>query len=191
MRNLILSVVFFAFSFSGSFAARHDTLTPGNYLKLFNNSFTSDYNPGGVRQGNKNKMILSFEKSKQLDSLWVKSGNGKAINPKISGWAYSYRKINDHLFWLIYYTEGESGTSFLLCVFDTRTKTFSKPYQLANAFGDQGDWAYKYGKFVNDSTYNYLHVFGDQEKTIDSISGQDRIRLNGEFMAIQKKKLLK
>ncbi len=92
---------------------------------------------------------------------------------------------------MVYYTEGESGTSFLLCILDTKSKTISQSYQLANAFGDQGDWAYKYGKFENDSTYNYLLVYGSTEGTQDSIFVQDRINRNGEFIELKKRKLKK
>jgi hypothetical protein len=190
-KYLTLSIAFLVLIFSKSYAVNPDTLDLTNYLKLYDNTFTIEYNFGWFPHGNKNEMTLSYSEDKQLGSLYIKLDNGNVISPQFGGWAYSYRKLNDHLFWLIYYIEGESGTSLLLSILDTRKKIFSKPYQLANAFGDQGDWAYKYGKFENDSTYNYLLVYGDQEKTIDSIIGQDKIRLNGELIEISKRKLKK
>jgi hypothetical protein len=111
------------------------------------------------------------------------------MSPEISGWAYSYRKLNEHLFWLVCYSQGESGTSFWLYILDTKHKTVSKSYQLANAFGDQGDWAYTYGKFENDSTYHYLTVFGSEEGTQDSTLYRDRIRRNGEIIELTRRKL--
>ena len=185
---LIISLVL---GFLKSNAGNSDTLTLAEYLRLFNNTFTTDFNLGWFPDGNKNPLTLSFDKKTQLDALKIKLNNGLIISPEISGWAYSYRKLNEHLFWLIYYLESESGTSLNLCILDTENRTISKSYQLANAFGDQGDWAYKYGKFENDSTYHYLLVYGSMQGTQDSIFGQDRIKRNGEFLELQKRELKK
>lgn len=175
--------------FLKSNAGNSDTLTLSEYLKLFDNTFTLDFNLGWFPYGNKNQITFSFDKNKQLDALKIKLSDGLIMSPEIHGWAYSYRKLNEHIFWLVYYMESESGTSLKLCILDTKKKTISKSYQLANAYGDQGDWAYKYGKFENDSTYNYLIVYGSMEGTQDSIFIQDRIKENGEFIELQKRKL--
>ena len=191
MKNRILYIltIGLVLSFSNSKAGNPDTLSLNDYLGLFDNNFTTEFNFGWYHYETKNAMKFSLAENKQLNGCKIKLNNGSILSPEIYGSAYSHRKFCEHLFWLVYLTEGESGNSFWLCVLNTKNKTVSKSYQLANAFGDQGDWAYRYGEFENDSTYNYLFVYGNTEGTLDSISGQDRIIHNGELLELKKRKL--
>jgi hypothetical protein len=175
--------------FLKSTAGNADTLTLTEYLRLFDHAFTPEFNLGWLPYGHKNADKLSFNNVKHLNSLKIRLSNGFIMSPEISGRAYSYLKLNEHLFWLVCCSEGVSGTSFLLYILDTKHKTVSKTYQLANAFGDQGDWAYTYGKFENDSTYTYLTVFGSEEGTQDSTLYRDRIKRNGEVFKLTRRKL--
>lgn len=176
-------------SFLNSKAGETDTLSLNDYLGLFNNKFTTEYDFGWYHYEIKNAKKLLLDETKQLNGTKIKLNNGSIMSPAIYGYAYSYKKFNEHLFWLVYLTQGESGTSILLCVLNTKNETVSKSYLLANAFGDQGDWAYRYGEFENDSTYNYLYVYGNTESTLDSISGQDILRINGQLLKSKERNL--
>lgn len=191
IKHLLTTIFLSAFVFLRLNAGTPDTLKLSEYLKLFDNVFTSEFNLGWTFHGSEKMIRLSFDKYRSLQGLSIELDNGRIMTPEIYGWAYSYRKINNNVFWLVYYTEGESGTSFWLQKLDIENVTLSKAYQLANAFGDQGDWAYKVGNFVNDSTYNYLLVYGTETMTLDSISGEDRIKSNGECLELKKRKLIK
>lgn len=190
IRTLTIMIICQVLIFSKSSAIVPDTLKLSEYLKLFDNKYTNDFKIGWINQvDNSNVINFTYDKNKELYGRKIKLDKGYVLTPDIYGWAYSYRKINNHLFWLIYYNEHESCTSLMLLVLDTKNNTTSQSYELAKVFGDQGDWCYKYGRFENDSTYNYLKVYGSIEGTTDSISGQDRIRFKGEFLELKKRKL--
>ena len=170
-------------------AETRDTLTLSEYLELFEHNFTTNFKITGISVA-KNKIILSFDSTKYLQNISIKLDNGIIISPEIYGYAYSYRKINPNLYWIIYYNEVEVGTSMFLCILNFKNKLLSNPYTLVHYGGDDGYWDYKYGNFINDSTYNYLYVWGNDEKTLDSLTGLDRIKMNGEFIELKKKSLI-
>lgn len=166
---------------------KFDTLTLFNYLNIFDAPFTREFNLNKIHENSILKTYLSFSVNTQLQNLKLKLTNGEIMSPNIYGWAYSFRRISSIHFWLIYYFEGEVGTYLCLRILNIKKKSLSEPYILSKAGGDEGEWEYSFGRFSNDSTYKYLYVHGSEEKTIDSISRQDRIRLNGDVIKISEK----
>jgi hypothetical protein len=205
LQLFLTALLFTVFVFTKSQAAKPDTLSLSEYLKLFDNKFTSKYNIGWTNSINDKPIVFTFDTSKFLNKCCIRLGNGSVICPEIYGWAYSYKQINKDLFWLTYYREGEVGVNLYLRALDIKKKTFSEPYTLAWAGGDGGHWWYKIGSFINDSTFDYYQVhkmefeifdsisgqYSSIPKTLDSVSGIDRIRVNGEVIELKKTKLIK
>lgn len=170
---------------------RFDTLSLSGYLNLFDAPFTREFNLKKIYKNGILKSHLSYSVNTQLQNLKLRLTNGYIMSPNIYGWAYSFRKITSNHFWLIYYVEGEVLTHMDLRILDIKKKSISEPYNLSSAGGDQGDWEYLFGRFLNDSTYKFINVWGDTEMTKDSILGIDRIRLNGDTIHLTRKNLKK
>jgi hypothetical protein len=179
------------FSLTRTSAGTPDTLSLTEYLKLFNHKFTTDNTFGWTNEQDLRKLNFTFDSNSYLINRCIKLDNGLIIKPEIWGFAYSYRQIKSNLFWLIYYVVGNLDYELFFAVLDTKNRILSKPYLLACTGGDEEDWDYRYGKFINDSTYKYLYAFGVAKNTRDSVSGLDRIKPNGDIIELKKIKLKK
>ena len=166
---------------------KFDTLSLPKYLSLFYAPFPSEFNLEKIHNNGNPNTLLSFSFNTQLYNLKLKLPSGEIMSPNIYGWAYSYRKISSNKYWLIYYFEGEVLTRLCLIILDVNMKSLSNPYALSSAGGDDGDWEFSFGRFLNDSTYKFTNFWGDQKTTKDSILGIDRIRPNGEIIQLKRK----
>jgi hypothetical protein len=189
--QFLIIFLFLTIGLTRTSAGKPDTLSLTDYLKLFNYKYTTDYTVGWTNEADFKKLNFSFDTNTSLHNRFIRLNNGSLILPEIWGFAYSYRQVNSNLYWLIYYGEGEVDINLFLTVLDTKKRIISKPYRLACAGGDEEDWDFRFGKFINDSTYKYVYAFGTGANTRDSVSGLDRIRPNGEIIEIKKIKLKK
>ncbi len=190
MKHSYLITFFSILAFPITIFAQSDTLSLEQYLNLFSNPFINNINLCQDLIKNSEKINLSFSKEKWLYKKVIFLNNGKVLNPELSGWAFSYKKINDSILWLLHYreTEGGGGTIMLLSILNKSNLTITKTYNLAYCTGDQGDYAYKYGKWINDSTFKYMSVsYSYDANLLKKENCTVQIGINGAIKTLKRK----
>jgi len=107
-KNFLLPF-FFLLGITTILNGQSDTLRLEQYLKLFDHTFSAQFDEGWRPLNDSKKLRLTFSPDKQIINYKINLSNGRIAYPNIYGWAYSFKKINDTLIWLIYYRETESG----------------------------------------------------------------------------------
>lgn len=125
----------------------------------------------------KGKSRLNFGINDKLNTKLIQLENGSLLGPLFAS-PHAYKKVNDDIIWLaITYggrEDGEEGLS--LYVLNIKNSTLSEPYHLASAFAEDGFYNHKDGEFINDSTFQYRHIWNDNSFKDDSAFGKIIIR---------------
>ena len=143
------------------------------YLELFTNEFPSKVyltrEPEGVPS-----LILNGE---SLSDKYILMDNGSIISP-INGHAYSQKRLNDEVVWLITYKVGRYGgaSDIFLNVINENLDSLSGTYLLSNSFGEDGYFSYQNGEFINDSIFQYTKTWNNEDFKTDSLTGVHIIR---------------
>ena len=64
----------------------------------------------------------------------------------------------------------------ILNVINEELDTIANIYPLANSFGEDGYFSYQNGEFINDSTFQFIRGWNDENYKTDSLSGLQIIK---------------
>lgn len=153
-----------------------DTISFDQFLRLFDKEFPQKYTFSSISDSLANLYLDCPE----IDDKVVLFDNGETL-PRLYGFAYALKQINEDIFWLTYRSQvGENGASveFILSVINRKENRISNTFTLATAFGEDGYFNKKSGEFINDSTYKYKRIWNDEDYKTDSII--DAFVINGK-----------
>lgn len=145
-----------------------------DYLDHFIYEFPHEAYMTRIPEGKSN---LVFQQEYLLNNKVILLDNGRMMGP-LSGYAHSYKKMDEDIIWITTSYTGEYGadTNIDLYVINTKKRKIPIPYTLSSYFGEDGWYRYQDGEFIDDSTFAYRRFWNDDSRRADSTSGTMIIR---------------
>ena len=164
MTRFKISIILTLLSSNLALSQNLDTVKVETLLSLFEYKFSNHFNRDSIDASN-----LSFSKSTQIRGLTLDL-NEQFIRLPFYGYAHSYKKITEEIYWLVTYSEGEVAMNFSIMALNILSGQSTEPQSICYYGGDAGYWHYKYGFIDNNYIYHFIKVNGDEFGTTDSLS---------------------